>query len=50
VALLWLSGLALLAGLLLLTRPAPRRRRRADLQPSARRQAGAGSRPIKARR
>ena len=38
VALLWLSALALLAGLLLLTRPAPRRKRRADLQPNARRQ------------
>jgi hypothetical protein len=50
VALLWLSGLALLAGLLLLTRPAPRRRRRADLQPSARRQTGPSSRPVKARR
>jgi hypothetical protein len=37
VALLWISALALLAGLLLLTRPAPRRKRRADLQPTARR-------------
>ena len=37
VALLWFSALALLAGLLLLTRPAPRRKKRADLQPGARR-------------
>jgi predicted phosphodiesterase len=37
VAILWFSALALLAGLLLLTRPPPRRPRRADLQPGARR-------------
>jgi hypothetical protein len=36
VAFMWTSGLALLAGLLILTRPAPRKRR-ADLQPGARR-------------
>lgn len=45
VALLWFSGLALLAGLLLLTRPPPRRPRRADLQPGARRRSRHDSTP-----